>query len=205
MHEETVVIREQVGSGGSATVYRGSLSPSSADVAVKIVKKDLQSEKGRKIYNRTKSESRIMSEINHKHVCKIMGEVETDANIFLVLQYAANGDLLDRLNAQGPLSEKQTRKIFKQLVLAINYLHGRGVVHRDLKPGTTSTILIFFYSYAATTSFYFASATFRRLRSFFHFLSFPPFSFTDVIIFLLQRTSFSTKTTTCCWATSASP
>lgn len=134
MHEETVVIREQVGSGGSATVYRGSLSPSNADVAVKIVKKDLQSEKGRKIYNRTKSESRVMSEINHKHVCKIMGEVETDANIFLVLQYAANGDLLDRLNAQGPLSEKQTRKIFKQLVLAINYLHGRGVVHRDLKP-----------------------------------------------------------------------
>jgi serine/threonine protein kinase len=160
MHEETVVIREQVGSGGSATVYRGSLSPSNADVAVKIVKKDLHTEKGRKIYNRTKSESRIMSEINHKHVCKIMGEVETDTNVFLVLQYASNGDLLDRLNAQGPLSEKQTRRIFKQLVLAINYLHGRGVVHRDLKPGTSlhlhlvvfSLFLLFFLVAALLSS-----------------------------------------------------
>jgi serine/threonine protein kinase len=168
MHEETVVIREQVGSGGSATVYRGSLSPSNADVAVKIVKKDLQSEKGRKIYNRTKSESRIMSEINHKHVCKIMGEVETDANIFLVLQYAANGDLLDRLNAQGPLSEKQTRKIFKQLVLAINYLHGRGVVHRDLKPGTHIN-----HSHLLLLSDFFFLL---RLRHFSRLRSFPPFS-----------------------------
>lgn len=136
MLEETVTICESIGSGGSAQVYRGTLAKSQTSVAVKIVKREPSTERGRKIISRTKNESLIMSELSHKHICKLLGEMENELNIFLVLQYASGGDLLDRLNSQGPLPEKTARKVFRQVLSAINYLHGKGVIHRDLKPGT---------------------------------------------------------------------
>lgn len=134
MQEETVVIREQIGTGGSSTVYRGSISPDQTDVAVKIVKKDTSTERGRKVITRTLNESRLMRQLKHKNICGILGQLETDTNIFLVMEYASNGDLLDRLNTKGPIEENEAKRIFLQVLQAVKYMHQKGIVHRDIKP-----------------------------------------------------------------------
>lgn len=49
------------------------------------------------------------------------------------MQLAENGTLLDYVREKKFLEEDQSRTIFKQLVSAVEYIHGKGVVHRDIK------------------------------------------------------------------------
>lgn len=53
--------------------------------------------------------------------------------VFLVLELMQGGELFDRITKQGNLSEKLTRFLFRQMVLAVKYLHSQGITHRDLK------------------------------------------------------------------------
>lgn len=54
--------------------------------------------------------------------------------LFLVCSLCEGGELFDRLDQTGSLSENDARVIFKQMVEAINYLHKNKIAHRDLKP-----------------------------------------------------------------------
>jgi len=49
------------------------------------------------------------------------------------MQLAENGTLLDYVREKKFLDEPQSRTLFKQLISAIEYIHGKGVVHRDIK------------------------------------------------------------------------
>jgi serine/threonine protein kinase len=60
--------------------------------------------------------------------------VESDEASYLLMEYAKGGDLLDYINTQGPIPEKKARRIFKQLLQSLQFLHRAGYVHRDVKP-----------------------------------------------------------------------
>jgi serine/threonine protein kinase len=47
---------------------------------------------------------------------------------------ASAGDLFDKLNNFGPMSEEEARRYFLQLVDVVNFMHVRGYIHRDIKP-----------------------------------------------------------------------
>lgn len=53
--------------------------------------------------------------------------------IYLVTEYAPNGEIFDHLVANGRMKEPEAARVFMQLISAVNYCHQRGVVHRDLK------------------------------------------------------------------------
>lgn len=59
--------------------------------------------------------------------------METSTKVFIVLQLASKGDLLEYINSQPTLSEHEVRKLFCQLAAAMTYCHKEHVVHRDLK------------------------------------------------------------------------
>ncbi|BGP43647.1 hypothetical protein JCM10449v2_007692 [Rhodotorula kratochvilovae] len=78
--------------------------------------------------------------LRHPHVLALYELVATESSIYLVTELCSGGELFDYLvescsapPGQGGLALAETRRIFGQLVLGVAYLHGEGVVHRDLK------------------------------------------------------------------------
>lgn len=69
----------------------------------------------------------ILSEI--LHFSQVIG---TKTKICIVMEYVSGGQLSDRLGRQK-MKESDARKLFQQLIDAVDYCHNRGVYHRDLK------------------------------------------------------------------------
>ena len=71
----------------------------------------------------------------HANLVNLVHSFETEAHMYLVLEYCVNGDLYEaiRLN-RGPLETEHVRDFMIQLVDAIEYMHAKGLYHRDIKP-----------------------------------------------------------------------
>ncbi|VAH85309.1 unnamed protein product [Triticum turgidum subsp. durum] len=70
----------------------------------------------------------------HPHIIRIYEVIETPKDIFVVMEYCQNGDLLDYIVEKRRLQEDVARRIFQQIMSAVEYCHTNMVVHRDLKP-----------------------------------------------------------------------
>ncbi|KAJ5995016.1 hypothetical protein N7481_001993 [Penicillium waksmanii] len=71
----------------------------------------------------------------HKNLVNLIHSFETDAHMFLVLEYCANGDLYEAIrHDRGPLETEHVRDIMLQLLSAVEFMHANGLYHRDIKP-----------------------------------------------------------------------
>ncbi len=64
---------------------------------------------------------------------KLYQVLETDSTLYLVMEYASGGEVFDYLVAHGRMKEKEARSKFRQIVSAVQYLHQKNIIHRDLK------------------------------------------------------------------------
>lgn len=71
--------------------------------------------------------------MHHPHVTQLYEIIATESSIWLVTELCSGGELFDYLAEKGRLTEDEARIIFGQLCLAVNYIHDKGIVHRDLK------------------------------------------------------------------------
>lgn len=72
---------------------------------------------------------------DHQHVITLFEIIETDTDLFLVQEYAENGDLADYIRKRMYIDLPECRKIFQQLTAAVDYLHREmRISHRDIKP-----------------------------------------------------------------------
>jgi serine/threonine protein kinase len=55
-------------------------------------------------------------------------------DLYMVLEYMEGGTLFSKLKNQIKLTEKQTAEVVRQIAKAVEYLHDRGIAHRDIKP-----------------------------------------------------------------------
>ncbi|XP_021458380.2 testis-specific serine/threonine-protein kinase 1-like [Oncorhynchus mykiss] len=98
-----------------------------------------------KIINRSKApadflekflprELEILASLNHRNIVKTFEIFETsEGKVYMIMELGVQGDLLEFIKFRGALPEDFTRKLFKQLSLAIQFAHDLDVVHRDLK------------------------------------------------------------------------
>uniref|UniRef100_A0A672QFA1 non-specific serine/threonine protein kinase n=1 Tax=Sinocyclocheilus grahami TaxID=75366 RepID=A0A672QFA1_SINGR len=99
-------------------------------VAIKIIDKtQLDAVNLEKIYR----EVQIMKMLDHPHIIKLYQVMETKNMLYLVTEYAKNGEIFDYLAKHGRLSEPEARRKFWQILSAVEYCHNRNIVHRDLK------------------------------------------------------------------------
>ncbi|XP_043389999.1 serine/threonine-protein kinase SIK2 isoform X3 [Chelonia mydas] len=123
-------IEGTLGKGNFAVVKLGRHRITRSEVAIKIIdKSQLDAVNLEKIYR----EVQIMKMLDHPHVIKLYQVMETKSMLYLVTEYAKNGEIFDYLANHGRLSEPEARRKFWQILSAVEYCHSRKIVHRDLK------------------------------------------------------------------------
>ncbi|KAJ8250003.1 hypothetical protein COCON_G00232190 [Conger conger] len=102
-----------------------------ARVAIKSMRKEKITNEQDMVHIRREIE--IMSSLRHPHIISIYEVFENRDKIVIVMEYASKGELYDFISDRHRLSERETRRFFRQIVSAVHYCHKNGVVHRDLK------------------------------------------------------------------------
>ncbi|KAG0196262.1 NUAK SNF1-like kinase 1 [Mortierella sp. GBA30] len=121
-----------IGQGNFGKVLLAENDITGEKVAVKILEKaQFKSEQQRLHATR---EARLMATLRHPNIVDVKTVMEDDYRILIVMENLTGGELFDYISNKGSLEEKEARRIFRQIVLAIHYCHENNVVHRDLKP-----------------------------------------------------------------------
>jgi serine/threonine-protein kinase Chk1 len=103
---------------------------------VKILQK--QSKSGQLLdMNAAKKEFKIHSSVSHQNIIKMYGSHEDSDSVYFLLEYAAAGELFDKIEPDVGIDEEIAHFFYHQLISAMSYLHKLGVCHRDLKPEVT--------------------------------------------------------------------
>ncbi|CAH1274481.1 TSSK3 [Branchiostoma lanceolatum] len=123
---------EVIGEGQFSKVLVAYCPKMRRKVAVKVISK----RKSPKEYLRdfAPREVSILQHLNHTYMIDIYRALEDQRNVYLVMEYAPNGDLHDYINTKGHLGEEESRALFRQMIEAVAYLHRARVVHRDIRP-----------------------------------------------------------------------
>jgi serine/threonine-protein kinase SIK3 len=124
-------LKRMLGEGSYAKVHLGVSALCNKKVAIKLYEKA-------KIKTRSSSE-RIFTEIgilrrmNHRNIVNFIEIFQNPKYIFIVLEYANGGDLLNYLKTKGKFKEHEYRKILQQIIDALEYIHEHKILHRDIK------------------------------------------------------------------------
>jgi hypothetical protein len=113
-------------------VYRARDTRLDRIVAIKIVHADLSSSP--KFRQRFEREARVISSLNHPHVCTLHDIGHDQGMDYLVMEFLEGETLADRIG-KGALPLNQLLKTAMEVGDALDKAHRHGIVHRDLKPG----------------------------------------------------------------------
>ncbi|MFL5619772.1 MAG: serine/threonine-protein kinase [Gemmatimonadaceae bacterium] len=134
-------LQRELGRGGMGIVYLARDVQLDRDVAIKVLPSHLaRTAESRERFVR---EARMAARLSHPHIVPIhrVGEVpaahpeRSEAPVvFFVMSYVEGETLGDRLRRQGPLPPADAARVLREVAWALAYAHGRGIVHRDVKP-----------------------------------------------------------------------
>lgn len=120
---------ETIGKGAFATVKKAIERTTGNMFATKIIEKNKFS-KGSAIAR----EIEILKQLHHEFIVSLIGFYEDERYFYLVMDYVGGGDLMEFVMDNGEVPEDAAQVIVSQILEAVNYVHGLGISHRDLKP-----------------------------------------------------------------------
>jgi serine/threonine protein kinase/tetratricopeptide (TPR) repeat protein len=125
-------ILRQIGSGGMGVVYLARDEHLQCDVAIKVLPSGILADEDTR--RRFRQEALAIAKRAHPNLVAVRDFDTQDGIDFLVMENV-EGEGLDRMLRNGPLSEEQVVAIGAQLAQGLAAAHGAGVIHRDIKPG----------------------------------------------------------------------
>jgi serine/threonine protein kinase len=132
-----VRIEKYLARGGMAEVYFGTHSTLDIPVAVKLLHSHI--EEDRDLLARFQREAKVIAGLRHPNIVQIYDFDTSDGHPYIVMEYLKGPTLatyLRELHERNQrLSPHQVARLLKVLTSALDYAHGQGVIHRDIKPG----------------------------------------------------------------------
>ena len=127
-------IIRQINSGTTGKVKFAKNRVTGQKVAIKIINKsrfnDQKPDFQRKIFR----EVALMRLFDHPHILKLVEVCESQRRYYIVLEYAAHGELFEYLVKRRTMPIEEAIRIFQELIYGLDYLHNHVICHRDLKP-----------------------------------------------------------------------
>ena len=125
-------IQRELGRGGMGIVYLARDVQLDRDVAIKVLPSHLAgTAESRERFLR---EARTAAGLSHPNIVPIHRVGEARGFVFFVMSYVEGETLGERLRTTGPLLPLEATRVLREVAWALAYAHGRGVVHRDVKP-----------------------------------------------------------------------
>jgi len=124
-------LEHELARGGMARVFLARESHPNRPVAIKVMSSQL-TEEGRERFLR---EVNYTSQLSHPHIVPIYAAGEIGEFLYYVMPFVEGETLADRLERDGTLPIREAVQITLDVARALQYAHGRGVTHRDVKPG----------------------------------------------------------------------
>jgi serine/threonine protein kinase/Tfp pilus assembly protein PilF len=125
-------IIEELGRGGMGWVYRALDKKLNEEVALKLIKPEIASDK--KTVQRFSNELKIARKITHKNVGKMFDLNEEEGTHYITMEYVSGQDLKGLIRQSKQLTVGTAISITRQICDGLSEAHSLGVVHRDLKP-----------------------------------------------------------------------
>ena len=122
----------QIGRGGMAVVYRAYDPRLDRYVALKILAPGLALDDA--FRQRFIRESRAAAAVDHPNIIPVFDGGEANGVLFIAMRFVHGGDVRTLLDTEGPLPPARAVDITSQVASALDAAHGRGLVHRDVKP-----------------------------------------------------------------------
>ena len=125
-------LQRELGRGGMGIVYLARDVQLDRDVAIKVLPSHLaRTAESRERFVR---EARTAAALSHPHIVPIHRVGEAGGFVFFVMSYVDGETLGERLRTRGPLPPADAARVLREVAWALAYAHGRGIVHRDVKP-----------------------------------------------------------------------
>ncbi len=125
-------IERVLGRGGMGVVYAAVDLSLERTVALKLVAPELAENVG--FRRRFIAESRTAASLDHPNVVPIFRAGEEDGALFLAMRYVDGDNLGTLVMRDGGLAPRRAASLLAQVASALEAAHGRGLVHRDVKP-----------------------------------------------------------------------
>lgn len=142
------VLRE-LGRGGMGAVYLAQDLSLDRPVAIKVLPPELAVQPT--LRERFVREARLAGSLSHPNIIHVHAVEERGDLLAIVMQYVDGETLVQRIARTGPYDPQDVARLMQDIAWALGYAHGRGIVHRDVKPdnliierGTGRTLIMDF-------------------------------------------------------------
>jgi serine/threonine protein kinase len=125
-------ILEKIGAGAFGQIFKVQLASTGQIFAMKSISKGYLFKTKQLKYALT--ECKLLKQVDHQFVIKMHYAFQTPKYLYFILDFCAGGDLSMHLANRELFDENEARFYVAELILAIEYLHHRNIIYRDLKP-----------------------------------------------------------------------
>jgi serine/threonine protein kinase len=126
------LIEEKIGEGGMGAVYKATQVNLKKSVALKVIPPSLTGDTS--LIARFQREMEAVGQLEHPNIVRAMDAGNVQGVHYLAMEFVSGTDLRQLVLAYGPRPIAQACELVRQAALGLAHAHGRGLVHRDVKP-----------------------------------------------------------------------